>query len=107
MSEGYRAYSQWLQKLMFALQESIYLQTPTMDEVPLGMYHMERTFGLRKSRTFLLVFPAEINGQNLLDADNDWLKLHVEEFGLGTGQLTFTFELPFEDVQFLSKLSDG
>lgn len=100
MQKGYEAYSHWLQKLMFNLQQYIYLQTAAIDEIPLGLYHMERTFGMRKSRTFLLMFPAQFNEQHVSDPDNDWLKLRIKEFGLGTGTLTLEFKLPFEVVRF-------
>lgn len=104
MRFGHGAYSEWLQKLMFALQESIYLETHSIPDIPLNMYHMERTFGMRKSRTFLLVFPVQFNGHNVLGGDNEWLKLRVNEFGLGTGQLTFTYKVPFKKLHFQMNL---
>ncbi len=104
MRDGHESYSQWLQKLMFALQECIYLQTETIDEIPLSMYHMERTYGMKKSRTFLLLFPTQFNGQEILSTENKWVKLRVNEFSLGTGPLIFEFKLPFEKIQYLISL---
>jgi hypothetical protein len=100
MKGGHEAYNTWLQKLMFGLKDNIYLQPASMDEIPLDQYHMERTFGLDKSGSFILVFPSEFNGRKVLDPENKWLQLHLEEFGLATGPLVFEFKLPLSEVKY-------
>lgn len=100
MKVGYGTYSQWLQKLMFSLKEYVSLQSDAIGKIPLDMYHMERTFGMRKSRTFLLMFPVNFNKQDVLASENKWLELRVKEFGLGSGMLTFSFKLPLKGVKF-------
>ena len=87
---GFGAYQQWLRRLLFGLQEKIHLRTDTVDEVPLSVYRMDRSFGMAKHRTFLLAFPATFNDTDLAAGTVD---LVVEEFGLRTGALTFTFDV--------------
>ena len=100
MKRGSEAYTQWLQKLLFGLQEHVSLESASMGKVPLNTYHMERTFGMGKSRSFCLMFPAQVGGQSVLAPDAKWLELHLKEFGLGAGTLTLRFELPLQDVRY-------
>lgn len=100
MKHGHQAYSEWLQKLMFGLRDTITLQSPACGEVPLDVYHMERSFGLQKSSSFVLVFPARFNDHAVLDPNNEWLQLQITEFGLGTGPLTFRYQLPFKEITY-------
>ncbi|RMG28781.1 MAG: hypothetical protein D6732_18220 [Methanobacteriota archaeon] len=100
MQRSFSEYSQWIRKLMFQLHEYIYLRTPAIDEIPLNTYHMERTFGLRKDRTFLLLFPDEFNGQKLISGSNRQLALVLREFGLGVGRLKFEFNVPVSPIHF-------
>lgn len=87
--KGYGAYQQWLRRLLFGLQSKIRLQTDAIDEIPLSIYRMERSFGMSTSRTFLLAFPATFDGTDLRTQSVD---LVVSEFGLRTGAITFTFD---------------
>ena len=89
-------YSQWLQKLLFGLKESIYLRTVANNEIPLNNYHMERTYGMDKNRNFLLMFPTgEMSAS--LPGNNNPVTLIIKEFGLGTGRLKFEFEIKPSD----------
>lgn len=90
--EGFGAYSAWLQRLLFSMNEYVYLETPTQQEVPLSLYHMERSYGTTQDRTFLLIFPQTFNEVRLTEAD--WWKFHIEEFGLGTGAIAFDIDPP-------------
>ena len=92
MAGGFGNYSQWLQKLLFGLQEKITLETALLDEVPLDTYHMERSYGMTKDRTLLLMFPEQFNGINLRDHANARLKLRIAEFGLSTGTVSFEMQ---------------
>ncbi len=86
LQAGFGNYSEWLQKLLFGLEEKIYLVDDEGNEIPLGTYHLERSYGMTKNRTLLLVFPERNfpkNGKG---------ELIIDEFGLQTGQLRF--ELP-------------
>lgn len=98
MGNGFDSYSQWLQKLLFGIQEEMYLETKEGEEVPLSNYQMDRNYGTIKSRTFLLSFPIEWNGKQLLEEDQ--LKLRIDEFGLGTGRITAGFELPLPNIEY-------
>ncbi len=98
MQQGFDVYSKWLNKLLFGLNEHIYLKTPELDEVPLVTYEMERSFGMTKSRNFLLVFPAEFNEKKILESN--WIKVKIKEFGLATGTLSFEYEMPLEEIEY-------
>ncbi len=90
-NQGFGAYQQWIRKLLFGLQEKITLTTDTVEEVPLSVYRMDRTFGMSKSRTFLLAFPSAFNASDLTSSP---VTLVIEEFGLRTGRIRFTFDIP-------------
>jgi hypothetical protein len=91
LSSGYTEYSNWLQTLLFRLDERITLSTRAIEELPLDTYHMERNFGMMPSTQFLLLFPRNANGMDVLDASTP-LVVRMEEFGLGTGTVRFEFE---------------
>ena len=100
MISGFNEYSQWLQKLMFGLKEYIYLQTALIDEIPVDTYQMDRTYGMTKSRTILLMFPKNFNEVDILDEENKWLKFKMKEFGLRAGRMTFKYDLPLDEVRY-------
>lgn len=91
MGNGPGGYSKWLQTLMFGLKDHVYLSSSSVDEVPLSTYHMDRTYGLSKNRTLLLVFPRDFNNESLDEGD---LALVLREFGLGVGVLRFDLDVP-------------
>lgn len=96
------SYSDWLQKLLFSMDEYLEMETTELEEVTLLHYRMERTYGMTSSRTFLLVFPKAFNDKKVLDAEKITIKL--EEFGLGTGPIHFSFELPFPKISYTPNL---
>ena len=98
MKYGFDQYSEWLQKLAFRLKEYIYLKTELIDEIPVDTYHMERTFGMTKYRKILIMFPKRFNDIDLLNGDNEYIELVMDEFGLGAGKLRFRFEMPIEQI---------
>jgi hypothetical protein len=100
MGQGFQSYSEWLQKLLFNLTEYIDLKTALMEEVPLIDYHFERSFGMTKYRTIMLVFPKTFNDVDLLKKEKEQLTIRLKEFGLKTGILKFTFDLPLTKTQF-------
>jgi len=84
---GQRDYSAWLNKLSFGLKEDIFLYSEKKGKIPQSIYEMERTFGMTKSRSFLLVFPREFNQFLVTDLKNT--SLIIKEFGLGIGSVEF------------------
>ena len=100
MREGFGEYSQWMQKLVFQMKEYIYLETAATGEVPLALYDMQRTFGITKDRTFLLVFPRKFNEQDIASEQNKEIMLWIKEFGLQTGSINMDFDLPFKQVSY-------
>ncbi len=99
MQQGFQNYSEWLQKLLFNLTEFIDLKTALIDEVPLVDYHFERSFGMTRHRTIMLVFPIVFNDVNLVQQENEQLSVRLKEFGLKTGILKFSFDLPLTTAQ--------
>lgn len=84
-SEGYEAYSAWLQELLFGLEEHLVLKTSHGTPLDPAALHMERTYGTLSSRTFFLGF--QIPDSLLV---TDWDKsayIELGEFGLSTGRL--------------------
>lgn len=88
--QGYNAYKKWLHRLLFGLHSKISLRTEEIDEIPLSVYRMDRSYGMSRHRTFLLAFPAAIGDSDLR---NGSVELVVEEFGLRTGRLVFDFDI--------------
>jgi len=96
MKSGYGNYSQWMQRLAYTMNRFIYLETPQVPEVPLVIYQMDRTYGITKDRSFLLVFPRKFNNVDL--TKEDWLRVNVREFGLDVGEVSFKYLLPFKET---------
>lgn len=92
MQSGFGNYSEWLQKLMFRLKEQFFLRTKSGEEIPLDAYHLDRTYGMTKDRTLLLMFPAVFNNRELLSENSSPVELVLKEFGLGVGRLKFEFD---------------
>ena len=93
-------YGQWIQRLTFELQSYLHLETPTAANVPLTMYHMPRTYDSQSEQSFLLMFLNDDEIRKILRPKDDWLKLHIDDFGLGTGHVVFEFHLPFEKIKY-------
>jgi hypothetical protein len=89
MRAGRQAYSEWLQKLTFEMNEFIYLETASGDSIPPDLCHMERSYGLHKTRSFLLMFSLPLHN----DRKDQKLVLRLKEFGLGTGQMSFQVKI--------------
>lgn len=104
MGGGFDSYSQWLQKLLFGIKEEITLKTKNGTEIPLIDYRMDRNYGTLKSRTFLLTFSKEWNGEDILDQTQ--ISIRLDEFGLGTGRIIVNYSLPFPEITFNSDPSD-
>lgn len=94
------SYNDWLQKLLFSMNDYLEIETNEIREIPMLHYRMERSYGMTSSRTFLLVFPKTFNHQKVLDAEK--LTITLEEFGLGSGPIHFSFDLPFPNIEYNS-----
>jgi hypothetical protein len=93
---GFKNYSNWIQKLLFSLKEYIYLETPELEEVLLSIYHMERNYGMCKSRNFLLLFPKEFNDTKIINEKNKSIVVVINDIGLGTGKMRFEYSIDLE-----------
>lgn len=102
MEQGFGSYSSWLQKLLFEMQHYVEASSGGLEEIPLQHYQMTRNFGTSKSRTFLLQFPTNWNQQQLVNGEP--LTIHIDEFGLGIGQLSFAFSTPLPEIEFINEL---
>lgn len=94
MKSGHDNYSRWMQRLAYSMNKYLYIETPQVAEVPLAIYQMDRTFGITKDRSFLLVFPREFNNVDLLK--EKWLCVNLKEIGLDIGEVSFKYKLPFD-----------
>jgi len=97
MRVGLAEYKGWINKLMFDLADYIRLESPEVSNVPLAVYSCDRTFGINRDRTFLLGFPRNVNGKNLIQKNCTAIKVVVDEFGLNVGRLEFLFSLTPEN----------
>ncbi len=79
-------FSDRLQTLSFRMDQFTHILTNQRDTIPLADFYYARNFGLSKSSDLLLVF----NREKLEGADS--FRLHLKEFGFGTGNLSFPFE---------------
>lgn len=92
---GVGDYEGWLQTLLFGLHDRLVLRAGAVDVTPSG-YNMERTYGMTPSRTFLVSFPkADLPLERGGEVD-----FAIEEFGLGTGSVTFRFEKLSGEVRY-------
>lgn len=89
LKRGFQVYSEWTQKLQFRMYEYITLESPDAGAVSLSLYRLERSFGITKDRVFLLAFPETFNRVHLRQSG---VTLHIAEFGLDTGNLSFTID---------------
>lgn len=96
LGDGFDSYSQWLQKLLFGIKEELTLITSDKQEIPLLSYQMDRNYGASTSRSFLLTFPKNWQGQEVLSGSR--FLLRVDEFGLGVGRVQLPFSVPFPEV---------
>lgn len=59
------SYSAHLNKLMYGMSEHIYLVTADKRKVPVGLYHLDRNWGMGETNRFLLQFPRGRDGDDL------------------------------------------
>ena len=95
---GRNVYSEWLEKLLFDLKKSIQLKSSEGMEIPLSLYHFDRTFEMQRDRNFLLSFSKKFNEKTLDLEKTDWIRVKIKEFGLRIGSVNFKFDLPFEEI---------
>jgi len=74
-----------LQRLMFEMGPFIRLVSPDGKEIEPRLVEFQRSFGIGRERSFLLVFPVEYEGKPLFPP----FELRVMEFGQGMGLLRF------------------
>ncbi len=59
------SYSANLNHLMYGLNENIYLVTSDQRKIPIGLYHLDRNWGMGETNRFMLQFPRGIDDQDL------------------------------------------
>lgn len=91
--QGFSSYSAWLETLLFGIEEHIYLRDGSVEHEPNG-YLLDRTYGLAPTRSFLVSFSrAELS--------EGTVQLYLAEFGLGTGSLSFRFDVENQPVRYI------
>jgi hypothetical protein len=82
---SFSRYSDMVQVLSFQMHRFINLTTPQKDTIALADYLFDQTYGMSDGNTILLCFDrTKLIGK-------DQLHINVAECGLGTGNLTFSF----------------
>jgi len=81
------SYSGLLQTLSFRMNDFITLTTSAGDTIPVGDFMLNRTYGMSASTDVLVVFSGE------KAKGNEWVQFNVNEFGLGTGNQRFRFDM--------------
>jgi hypothetical protein len=80
-------YSDLVQTLSFRMNEYVTMTTAANDTIPVGDFMLNRTYGMSSSTDILFVFNKEkAKGQ-------DWIQFNLNEFGLGTGNQRFRFNM--------------
>lgn len=98
LKSGRSEYSKWLEKLLFDLKKTIKIESSDGMEIPLTLYHFDRTFEMQRDRSFLLAFSKTFNEKTIDVENNEWIKIKIKEFGLKTGSLSFKYNLPLDKV---------
>lgn len=84
---GVSQYSDLVQTLSFRMNEYVTMTTAANDTIPVGDFMLNRTYGMSSSTDILFVFNKEkAIGQ-------DWIQFNLNEFGLGTGNQRFRFDM--------------
>ncbi|MEL6706095.1 MAG: hypothetical protein AAF089_02070 [Bacteroidota bacterium] len=89
---GYGSYSAWLETLLFGIEEQLSLRNGPLELEPTG-YLLDRMYGMTPTRSFLVSFPKA-------GLDQSTVQLCLGEIGLGTGTLTFDFDIATQPVQY-------
>jgi hypothetical protein len=82
---SFSRYSDLVQVLSFQMHRFINLTTPQKDTIELADYLFYQTYGMSDGNTVLLCFERKKL------ANKEQLYINVGECGLGTGNLTFSF----------------
>ncbi|UXX79787.1 hypothetical protein N7E81_01525 [Reichenbachiella carrageenanivorans] len=96
-SGSYERFSENLQTLAFRMDQFTNLTTSASDTIPVADFIYPRMYGMSNSATVMFVF----NNEKLLQSD--WVSFNLSEFGMGSGNQQFRFEI--EDIQNVPKLS--
>lgn len=58
-------YSAHLNHLMYGLNNNIYLVTEDQRKIAVGLYHLDRNWGMSETNRFMLQFPRGLDGEDL------------------------------------------
>lgn len=89
-SGSYDRFSENLQTLAFRMDQYANLTTSQSDTIPVGDFIYPRMYGMSRSATVMFVFNKE------KFADAEWVSFNIAEFGMGSGNQQFRFEI--EDI---------
>ena len=82
-------YANWLNHLMYGMHRYIYLVTPEGEKVPVGVYHLDRNWGMGFTNRLLLNFPLESDSAKLTEAAS--LELVVQRLYPTLPEVRFAF----------------
>jgi hypothetical protein len=81
---------------MFEMGAFIRLRLPDGKEVEPTLVEFQRSYGMGRDRSFVMVFPKSIDGK----AVKPPFEVRVKEFGQGTGTLLFPVEAVPDEMAF-------
>jgi hypothetical protein len=96
---SFHQYSDMLQVMSFEMGKYVNASTEKTDSVFLMDYVFDQNYGMSHNTSILLVFSKK----HISDAKN--LIININEFGLGIGNLPFTFNV--DDLDKIPKISKG
>ncbi|MDN4167085.1 hypothetical protein QWY31_16360 [Cytophagales bacterium LB-30] len=85
---NYPKYGELLQALSFRIHEFVKAKGSNGEEIPLVDYYFQPTYGMSSSNDILLVFEKQAARHS------DDLTLILKDFGAGTGDHSFVFDVP-------------
>ncbi|MEP5363803.1 MAG: hypothetical protein ABJQ37_08190 [Reichenbachiella sp.] len=95
-SGSYDRFSENLQTLAFRMDQYANLTTSKSDTIPVGDFIYPRMYGMSSSATVMFVF----NREKINEAD--WVSFNLSEFGMGSGNQQFRFDV--DDLEQVPKL---
>ena len=81
---GINKYGELLRTISFGMQRYVHLTTADGDTLQPLSYSLDRTYAMGSSTQVLFAFPKKPKAE--------WIRVNVQEFGLGSGNVTFQFQ---------------
>lgn len=81
-------FSSLLQTMAFQMDKYVFLTTSNKDTIPVGDFVYPRLYGMGRGSTVLFAFAGDE-----LDKEKGWVEFHLLEFGMGSGNRKYRFDM--------------